>query len=324
MVPKRMQTGEFLTKNVNRDKKPPGVVFQGRKAIFCGQIIASELTASGCGHTLAGADISSLAIEQKGKEIMNRKHWLMLTAFLLCLVGPAVLAYDSGSSEIPTFKKPNLESETPYEVTRVVDGNTFVVSKGAESATVRLIGIDTLKAGHPTKAIQYYGRETSRFLRNFLKGERVYLLLDSQSGKLDKYGRTLAYIYRYPDGLFVNAEIIRQGYGRAGSEAPFEHMEKFGQLERFARNARKGLWGKVLPSEASETETKNLRKAKAPALKPAPTEILPKMTVYVTSTGRREYHRSGCKYLRASRIPISLKKAKAEGYTRCKECRPPM
>jgi hypothetical protein len=45
-------------------------------------------------------------------------------------------------------------------------------------------------------------------------------------------------------------------------------------------------------------------------------------TVYVTRTGKR-YHRDGCRYLVSSKIPISLKGAKAKGYTPCKVCHPP-
>lgn len=46
-------------------------------------------------------------------------------------------------------------------------------------------------------------------------------------------------------------------------------------------------------------------------------------TVYITRTGKK-YHRDGCRYLAASKIPISLKDAKAKGYTACKVCRPPL
>ena len=45
-------------------------------------------------------------------------------------------------------------------------------------------------------------------------------------------------------------------------------------------------------------------------------------TVYITRTGKR-YHRDGCRYLSMSKIPISLKDAKANGYTPCKVCHPP-
>ncbi|MDD7649229.1 MAG: Ada metal-binding domain-containing protein [Cloacibacillus porcorum] len=44
--------------------------------------------------------------------------------------------------------------------------------------------------------------------------------------------------------------------------------------------------------------------------------------VYVTRTGSK-YHRDGCGSLSRSKIEITLKDAKAEGYTPCKRCNPP-
>jgi hypothetical protein len=44
--------------------------------------------------------------------------------------------------------------------------------------------------------------------------------------------------------------------------------------------------------------------------------------VYITRTGKK-YHSDGCRYLAASKIAISLKDAKAKGYTACKVCHPP-
>jgi len=46
------------------------------------------------------------------------------------------------------------------------------------------------------------------------------------------------------------------------------------------------------------------------------------VTVYVTRTGKK-YHRGTCSYLRQSKIPMSLKDAKASGYTPCSRCNPP-
>ncbi|MCX7614888.1 MAG: nuclease (SNase), partial [Clostridiales bacterium] len=46
------------------------------------------------------------------------------------------------------------------------------------------------------------------------------------------------------------------------------------------------------------------------------------ITVYITKTGHK-YHRSGCRYLSRSKIAISLKDAKAEGYGACSVCNPP-
>ncbi len=45
-------------------------------------------------------------------------------------------------------------------------------------------------------------------------------------------------------------------------------------------------------------------------------------TVYITKTGEK-YHRATCRYLKESKIPISLSEAKNQGYEPCKVCKPP-
>ncbi len=51
-----------------------------------------------------------------------------------------------------------------------------------------------------------------------------------------------------------------------------------------------------------------------PQSAPQQTDQKKDVTVYVTRTGKK-YHRAGCSALRSSSIPISLKDAKAKGYT---------
>ena len=50
----------------------------------------------------------------------------------------------------------------------------------------------------------------------------------------------------------------------------------------------------------------------------AQTEIT---TVYVTNTGEK-YHLGSCHYLSKSKIETTMAKAKTEGYTPCKVCKP--
>ena len=52
----------------------------------------------------------------------------------------------------------------------------------------------------------------------------------------------LAYVYRSPDGLFVNLEIVRQGCGRAYTRFPFKYLELVRHYERRAREEIKGIW----------------------------------------------------------------------------------
>lgn len=44
------------------------------------------------------------------------------------------------------------------------------------------------------------------------------------------------------DGTFLNAEIIKQGYGVAYTKFSFKYLEEFRRYEREARENRKGLW----------------------------------------------------------------------------------
>jgi hypothetical protein len=60
--------------------------------------------------------------------------------------------------------------------------------------------------------------------------------------------------------------------------------------------------------------------AQAPAQQQQPQTK--EQTVYITKTGKK-YHRATCRYLSKSKIPTSLKDAKANGYTPCSVCRPP-
>jgi micrococcal nuclease len=71
------------------------------------------------------------------------------------------------------------------------------------------------------------------------EGKEVRLEYDWQ--KRDKYGRLLAYVYLM-DGTFLNAEIIKQGYGFAYTHFPFKYLEEFRRFEREARENGRGLW----------------------------------------------------------------------------------
>jgi len=126
-----------------------------------------------------------------------------------------------------------------YLCTRVIDGDTILLDMNGEQERVRLIGVDTPETVHPTKPVKYFGKEASEFTKSMVEGKRVRLEYDWQ--RRDKYGRLLAYVY-LEDGTFLNAEIIKQGYGFAYTRFPFKYLEEFRQYEREARENGKGLW----------------------------------------------------------------------------------
>jgi micrococcal nuclease len=124
-------------------------------------------------------------------------------------------------------------------VERVVDGDTLVVAGGHR---VRLIGVDTPETKDPRKPVQCFGQEASAYVSSLLReGEGVRLVGDVE--ERDVYGRTLAYVYRLADGLFVNAALVREGYAQALTIPPnVAHTDELVALARDARERGRGLW----------------------------------------------------------------------------------
>ena len=131
-------------------------------------------------------------------------------------------------------------AKTEHSVgTRVLDGDTSVVQHNGQKDKVRLFGVDTPETKDPRKPVERFGMEASRFTASLLKGQRVRLEIQAVPTSRDRYGRLLAYVFRQSDGVLVNKEIIRQGYGHAYTKYPFDpvRMEQFRAAEREARRA---------------------------------------------------------------------------------------
>jgi len=127
-------------------------------------------------------------------------------------------------------------------VTRVVDGDTIRVMTGGREEKVRYIGVDTPESVKPNSPVECFGKAATAANSRLVRGERVRLEMDVEAR--DRYGRLLAYVYRARDGVFVNAELVRQGYATRLTIPPnVRHAARFGRLEREAREGARGLWG---------------------------------------------------------------------------------
>lgn len=131
-----------------------------------------------------------------------------------------------------------------YKVTRIIDGDTFVVDDGTKKGIkIRLIGIDapeTRNTGKKQKG--YYGIEAKQFLSSLIENKNILLEYDIE--KLDRYKRTLAYAY-LEDGTFVNAELVKQGYAQIATFPPnVKYAGLFLELQKEARDNNRGLWAR--------------------------------------------------------------------------------
>lgn len=205
--------------------------------------------------------------------ISLRKNWLLILIVSLFL--PLTLSnslYAMGKSPPLLSEDPGISKCNFQTVSRVIDGDTFEIPDGSR---VRLIGVDTPETVDPRKHVEWFGREASKKLKEWIEGKTVCLKQDrDKTQQVDKYGRLLRYAWKYiPDegtagktsgvkGFLVNAELIKQGYGFTYTRYPFQYLENFRKYEREARENNHGLWDKKKQEIWERTIKKNQTLAK--------------------------------------------------------------
>ena len=128
-----------------------------------------------------------------------------------------------------------------FRVVNVVDGDTIKVSINDEVKTVRLLAIDTPETKDPRKPVQCFGQQAANHLQSLLLDQPVHLEPDTIQGDKDRYGRLLRYIY-LPDGTFVNAKMVRDGYAFAYTKLESDQLEHIKTQEAYAKDNGLGLW----------------------------------------------------------------------------------
>lgn len=121
------------------------------------------------------------------------------------------------------------------KVMRVAADNSVMVMIGGKEVSVRLMGLTSTV---PPWVDAGAKKRIHEWLANLLKGESVYVKYDSAAAA----GKTRAYLYRAPDGLFVNLEMIRQGKALASTRYVGDHQMSFSLYQARARTNAKGVW----------------------------------------------------------------------------------
>lgn len=177
--------------------------------------------------------------------MLTRKQLKLITTILTLLLTAlySVQNKDTLVSSLQLaspFLTPNATSS--YAVLRVVDGDTIDIQKDGAKVRVRLIGINSPESVDPRRPVECFGKQASQYASAILSGQSVTITTDPSQGTLDKYGRTLAYVF-LPDGQNFNELMIRDGYAYEYTyRTPYQYQSQFRSAQQDAERAQRGLW----------------------------------------------------------------------------------
>jgi endonuclease YncB( thermonuclease family) len=139
---------------------------------------------------------------------------------------------------------PSSAPEAQITTTRVIDGDTIEVSLSGTIYKVRYIGMDAPELDNERPEFCALAQEATRLNRQLVEGKNVWL--EKDVSETDKYGRLLRYVY--VNVIFVNAELVRQGFAWAKAYEPdTKYQDYLEKLEAEAKEAGRGLWATAPP-----------------------------------------------------------------------------
>jgi micrococcal nuclease len=141
-------------------------------------------------------------------------------------------------------------------VKRVIYGDTLLLENGEK---VRLLGVYTPVQTCPGRSVhndigtvRRLSEDAANFVKSLVKtGDTVKLEYDWQ--KEDEYGQILAYVF-LEDRTFLNAEVIKQGYGHFYGRFPCKYMDDFRRYESEAKLQKRGLWKQIMEEGSTHDE----------------------------------------------------------------------
>jgi len=179
------------------------------------------------------------------------------------------------------------EQDNIRRVIQVVDGNTLLVEGGL---SVRLAGVSVPKLGEGQRNLDLAkakrldlnadldaeALENKKFVEYLVLDRKVRLEADPGFERLnhrDQDGSIFAYVWftapifqKPPDWMvidpkiqggrheaFLNACMVRSGFGAMDIRYPFQYADRFLSLEEEARQAQRGIWRHL--EETQETDS---------------------------------------------------------------------
>lgn len=142
-----------------------------------------------------------------------------------------------------------------------VDGDTIKVNISGKKYTVRLLAIDTPESVHPTKEVEYYGKEASEYTCNKVaNAKKITLEYDDNSDKQDKYNRLLAWVF--VDDILLQEELVELGYAKvAYLYGDYKYTNILYQKQEIASLNKIGIWDTTAEEEYENTTTTNTQES---------------------------------------------------------------
>ena len=131
-----------------------------------------------------------------------------------------------------------------------VDGDTIkVILNDNKEYTIRMLAIDTPESVHPTKKVEYYGKEASEYTCNLVtNAKKIEIEYDEDSDKSDKYNRLLVWVF--VDENLLQKDLIENGYAKvAYLYGDYKYTNELEKTQEKASAKEIGIWNTIAKNE---------------------------------------------------------------------------
>lgn len=144
-----------------------------------------------------------------------------------------------------------------------VDGDTIKILVGKEEKTVRMLAIDTPESVHPTKGVEYYGKEASNYTCETVKNaKKIEIEYDNNSDKTDKYDRLLVWIF--VDGKLLQKDLVEKGYAKvAYLYDDYKYTKELENAQELTSAKEIGIWNEEEKNKYEKNNSKDENKTNA-------------------------------------------------------------
>ena len=151
----------------------------------------------------------------------------------------------------------NIYAKEKVKFIDCVDGDTIKISLDNKEYTVRMLAVDTPESVHPTKPVEYYGKEASDYTCNKVKNaKKLEVEYDENSEKLDKYDRLLVWVF--VDGKLLQKDLVENGYAKvAYLYGDYKYTEELENVQELASANNLGIWNEA--EKKSYNEKNNIK-----------------------------------------------------------------